>query len=403
LSKQILAKKTIFVQALFTPGRRNDPMIKKQIMNIWQRINIGRFILIFLMIISVRSNITANETTKTTIAEGVADIHGENIQGARSQAIENALRNAIEQGLGTLMDAKAVVKNDELLEQIFTHTRGYVSKYEVIREKKDQDGLYRVTISALVKYAKLRNKLEQLGIIKQMMDYPRILMVPHDSSSDPEATQTAGDAMAGFFTDKRFDVVTGDPVKISGQNIDTVANQTAIPGQTVQPEIVITYKLSSGSSRFDGIMETVPVSLSAQAVATAAGQVLSSEQTRAFGLGNSPHDALMDGSRKAANQLSTALSEDFLDWWIEYTANGLPYHIVLKTSPDNNRGVADFQQKLQSIPGVTTLTEYASVNGVFQMRLTYKGRALELKQHIRETEPGIDIVASKGRYMELSF
>jgi hypothetical protein len=301
------------------------------------------------------------------------------------------------------MDAKAVVKNDELLEQIFTHTRGYVSKYEVIREKKDQDGLYRVTISALVKYAKLRNKLEQLGIIKQMMDYPRILMVPHDSSSDPEATQTAGDAMAGFFTDKRFDVVTGDPVKISGQNIDTVANQTAIPGQTVQPEIVITYKLSSGSSRFDGIMETVPVSLSAQAVATAAGQVLSSEQTRAFGLGNSPHDALMDGSRKAANQLSTALSEDFLDWWIEYTANGLPYHIVLKTSPDNNRGVADFQQKLQSIPGVTTLTEYASVNGVFQMRLTYKGRALELKQHIRETEPGIDIVASKGRYMELSF
>lgn len=360
-------------------------------------------ILFFLMVLFVPAIFAAQKTTKLVMAEGVAAIKGENIEGARSDAIENALRNAVEQGLGTMMDAKAIVKNDQLLEQIFTHTRGYVAEYEVVREKKTGDNLYRVTISAVVKSAELKNKLAQLGIIKQMMDFPRLLIVPEFKSGDSEAVQAAGHALAGFFTDKRFDVAANAPVSLHNQSSKFSNNEPAILMQSTQAEIIVTYGLSSDPSWFDGIFENIPVLLSARAVATSTGQVLSSEQIRAFGLGDSKAAALTDGARKAAARLGDALSEDFLGWWVEYTANGLPYHIVLKTSSVNSRVVADFQLKLQSIPGVTALTEYSNSKGVIQMRLTFKGRAADLKQQILDTEPGIDFITSKGRYMELSF
>lgn len=345
---------------------------------------------------------TAKDNSKTVMAQGVAAIQGDNIEGARTAAVENALRNAIEQGLGTMMDAKAIVKNDQLLEQIYTHTKGYVPEYEVIREKEADGGLYRVTISAVVKTAELKNRLAQLGIIKQMMGYPRLVIVPLNANGSPEAAKSSGQSMAGFFTDKRFDVVADGPVKTTGQSADAAGNDPAAIGRARHAEIVVAYGLSAESSRFDGVMETVPVSLSARAIVTSTGQVLSSEQARVFGLGNSAHAALMDGARKAADQLADSLSEDIVGWWAEYTANGLPYHLVLNSSPGSARQVVDFQQKLQAIPGVTNLAERSSGEGTTRMRLTFKGRTTELKKQILSTVPGIDDVVTNGRYLELT-
>lgn len=345
----------------------------------------------------------AKDQSKTVMAQGVAAIQGNNIEGARAAAVENALRNAIEQGLGTMMDAKALVKNDQLLEQIYTHTKGYVPEYEVIREKKAEGGLYRVTISAVVKTAALKNRLAQLGIIKQMMAYPRLVIIPENANGRAEAVKSAGQVMAGFFTDKRFDVVSGEAVDTANRTGDATGTDPAAIGRARHAEIVVVYALSAESSKFDGVMETVPVSLSARAIVTSTGQVLSSEQARAHGLGNSAHAALMDGARKVVEQLSTSLSEDIVGWWAEYTANGLPYHMVLKTASGSARQVVDFQQKLQSIPGVTTLAERSSGQGTTRMRLTFKGRTTELKQQILSTIAGVDDIVTNGRYMELTF
>ncbi len=349
------------------------------------------------------SSANADKGSKTVLAKGVAAIAGENIQGARVTAVENALRNAIEQGVGTMMDAKSIVKNDQLLEQIYTHTQGYIAEYEIVREKEAPGGLYRVTVAAVIKTTALKNRLAQLGIIKQMMGHPRLVIVTgNDSSGRSEAVQTAGRTLAGSFTDQRFDVVAGGPVKAAGAS-GPQGGAPADLGRDRHAEIVVVYTLAAESSRFDGVMETVPVTVAGRAVVTATGQVLSSEQARVSGLGNSSRAALMDGTRKAAKQLGTALSEDIVGWWAEYTANGLPYQIVLHTPPPAAaRQVVTIQQHLQAIPGVSTVTERSTEQGITRLRLTYKGRTVELKQQILAAIPRVEVVASQGRYLELS-
>ena len=47
----------------------------------------------------------AQEKQKTVIATGVASIQGDNISGARQSAIQDALLQALEQGVGMVMDA----------------------------------------------------------------------------------------------------------------------------------------------------------------------------------------------------------------------------------------------------------------------------------------------------------
>ena len=343
----------------------------------------------------------AKDKSKTVMARGVAAIKGENITGARQAALENALRNAIEQGLGTMMDARAIVQNDQLLEEIYTHTRGYVPEYDVIREQKAEGSLYRVTISAMVKTAKLRNQLARIGIIKQMMNYPRLAILPGAQNMPSDAVKSAGHAMAGFFTDRRFDVVTEEMANPAQSSGEAASKEPVALGRARHAEIVVIYGLTAEPANFDGVMEHVPVDLSARAVVTSTGQLLSSEQVKAFGLGDSEPAALKNGAQKAGRKLAAALSEDIAAWWAEYTANGLPYHIVLKTSSKNARQVAAVQKSLRSVPGVVNLAERSSGQGLTKMRVTYKGRTAELKQQILKMIPDLQNIMSKGRYMEL--
>ncbi len=79
----------------------------------------------------------AEETIKEVVATGVAPIKGENISGARHTATQDALRQALEQGVGMLMDATTIVKNDDLMEKIYTNTQGYITGYKIIKERRE--------------------------------------------------------------------------------------------------------------------------------------------------------------------------------------------------------------------------------------------------------------------------
>ena len=134
----------------------------------------------------------ADENQKMVVVTGVAVLQGENIAGARQTAVQDALRQAVEQGVGMLMNATSILKNDELMEKIYTNTQGYITRYEIIKERKERNGLYRVKVQAGVKTGALRDTLVKLGIIKAMMDYPRIMIIPYLSPAGHLARGTGG-------------------------------------------------------------------------------------------------------------------------------------------------------------------------------------------------------------------
>lgn len=98
--------------------------------------------------------------------------------GATPYDAENdALRAAVENTLGVLVDSATLVQNSMLIDdQIYTQSRGFVNDYQVLR-REQVGNLWRVTINATVDdqpNSKLMNELTRLGIINVQLRNPKI-------------------------------------------------------------------------------------------------------------------------------------------------------------------------------------------------------------------------------------
>jgi len=356
----------------------------------------------------------AQENQKTVIATGVAPIQGDNISGARQNAIKDALRQALEQGVGMVMDATSILQNDDLMEKIYSNTKGYITRYEIIKERKEQNGLYRVKIQAAVKTGELRATLVRLGIIKAIMDYPRVMILQHPQNVASSASKAAETVLIKNFTDKRFDVVDpGKSKQLHGElkelfKVNNIKNVAARIGLRHHAEIVVLYELKTSASEFDGIMKSTPVDLRTQAIVTTTAQILSAEGKSIIGVGKTRERARMEGTRQVTEKICQPLMHTIVSWWADYTANGLPYIITLKTPAKADRLVISFQQAIESIPGVVSLTERSSGGGITEMMVKYRGNTTQLKREIISKLAAynnfekLHTVSSKGRFIVFS-
>lgn len=116
----------------------------------------------------------AQGEVKEVLAVGVAD--GKSSK-ARDEAVNDALRKAVEQGVGTFVTAQLTVEQQKLVEErIFTESRGYIQGYKVVREDV-KDDLYEVEVSALVRMGKLSGDLESIGLLIRKKQNPRVMVV----------------------------------------------------------------------------------------------------------------------------------------------------------------------------------------------------------------------------------
>lgn len=122
---------------------------------------------------------------KQVRAVGVAD--GKSSK-ARDEALNDALRKAVEQGVGTFVTAELTVEQQQLVEdRIYTESQGYIQSYEVVREST-QDGIYEVEIAALVKMGKLADDLQSIGLIIRKKQNPRVMVVIYSQEIDTSFT-----------------------------------------------------------------------------------------------------------------------------------------------------------------------------------------------------------------------
>lgn len=94
-----------------------------------------------------------------------------------SDAENDALRAAVENTLGVLVDSETLVQNSMVIrDQIYTQSRGFVNDYTVLSREQIPNG-WRVTINANVDdqpNSKLMSELARLGIINVQLRNPKI-------------------------------------------------------------------------------------------------------------------------------------------------------------------------------------------------------------------------------------
>lgn len=103
-------------------------------------------------------------------------------------AVRNALRAAIEQELGAIVDSRTLTQNHQLIElEIKTASSGFVESYEVLSQQI-VNGIYEAVVRANVRSEKLRaavmSKLQKKHLVETTMDDPRIKVLAVDPNGN---------------------------------------------------------------------------------------------------------------------------------------------------------------------------------------------------------------------------
>ena len=179
--------------------------------------------------------------------------HGTGIGINRDQALNNAFQNIIESEIGLAVQSETVVENLKLAkDEIVTHSKGYVTSYEILSEIKDNDGNVKITIDAYVNKDLLINHAQTLEIFMKMAGHPSVIVfgVSDDIESIPAGTEIFYpliNSVSRVFSKKfKFDVLDWSVLRLKHKEIEGTLDRAKVIkyNKKLMADYIVTVKLN---------------------------------------------------------------------------------------------------------------------------------------------------------------
>ncbi|MHB9105877.1 MAG: hypothetical protein ACYDCO_02375 [Armatimonadota bacterium] len=243
--------------------------------------------------------VEADAGVKVVIVQGTGA--GDDKAKARDDALADAQRRAVEQGVGLYIKSETVVVNFELIsDTIYRDVRGYVHTYRVLQENYNTaEELYWVKIEATVRTGKIEKDLDDLYERLRVAGNPRIV-VAIDQKAGSAPAELAQDNITEQLLDLGFKVLDATQLSIARERqalrmlvdgrIDAVTAMALqdcadiiIVGTATarQPEVV------AGGGGAYSCQSTLDV----KAISTDTGRIISAARGKAVGAGFSAESA----------------------------------------------------------------------------------------------------------------
>jgi len=379
-------------------------------------------LLLILSLLAVLRPAAAQEGV-SVVAEGSATIVDGNELSAREGALRDALRKAVETGLGSLLESRTMVENFELKkDEIFSKAAGYVTTYEVLEEKKQFD-LYTMKVRAVVNQQRLGDDARALGLLQELVGKPKMMIMVDeywwDSSLPKEAQEAVDDPASAARIAERFlgrgfslvdaetvrslrqsEMLTMDDLMNNGEAITRIAQQAAAD---YGAEILILGTCKAEPASLVGGKYTATATFSAKIVDASTGALLGTKQYSQSGVGVSPEQARAESGARAGDGVSQTLIEQVLQSWQDKANNGMDYIIKLYNVDSFVQQGMKFITGLKRIGGVTHAKKRTWDEKLkrLEIDLTYKGNDVdELTYAIVEAMsaefPQLDLREAKG-------
>ncbi|MGC8926495.1 MAG: flagellar assembly protein T N-terminal domain-containing protein [Myxococcota bacterium] len=338
-------------------------------------------------------------------ARGQAAIVNNDKAMARDKAIEDALRRAVEQVVGTMVTSESKTKDFQLLEDnIYTHSKGYVESYKIISEKVEEN-VYIVDVQAEVSTGKIEGKLKAIGIAISRKGKPRVMFLISEQNVGQEnpsywwgTTASVSDigivenTMINIFQKNGFTVIDRQAVSgkikvkdayrvasLSSDAAKSIANQTdaqiVIFGQAIAKSLG---NQPIGTSPDSPKYPTASANISVRALNTDNGEILAT----ATGEHVYPHpseiaagnNALKMAAEKVANQLIDGIMEK----WNQELSGGQMVSIDI-TGIDDPGFLSEFKNFLtQQVRGVQGVQIRKFKKPDASLDIDYKGKGQDL-------------------------
>lgn len=348
----------------------------------------------------------AQQTTQTVTAKGVATVFNEDKGLARDQATDDALRNAVEQTLGTFVQASTLVQNYTLVEDnIMSWTNGYVRSHRIINEGLTDASTYEVTIEAVVELANLKNDWESVQNLLNRLGNPRIMfmideqnigMTPNWSNYLSVDMNVAETALLDKFIQNGFECV--DPTTVR-QNLKQEQAAAILQGDTkmaaaiatkLGAEVIVTgkaiAKVATGINL--GGMKSCQANITARVIkADVATVIATGSQHAAY-----PHIDEMTGGMEAIKKATTKLSDELIAQvtkkWKDEFYNATTVKLEIKGITSFSQ-LNDFNSNLKFlIRGIkNTYTRQVSEN-IAELDVKITGNANQLARELENKDLG---------------
>ncbi|MCG2775204.1 MAG: hypothetical protein L6406_05920 [Desulfobacterales bacterium] len=322
-------------------------------------------------------------------SKGVGDIFAGREARARDVAIEDALRRAVEQAVGMFLNSETIVQNEDILnDSIYSHSKGYIRKYVILRELTDGK-LYNVKIEAHVSTGKLQDELSAIGLLMTRKHKPRIMVIIPEYHINRRIPDPAGETeIIKRLLEKGFKVVEqyqvskiryNDQVRAAIKGNTSLATRIGLEyGAEV---IIIGEAFSEYVGRIFGELESCRARLEARAIRIDTGEILVACGKEAAGLDITPALAGKKALQKAGNELGGYLIEQLLAKWSSDVTNVTSIGLVINGL--NYKQFIEFKSMLlESIRGIKAIHQRSFTNNRAVVEIDIKGDAETLSEEI---------------------
>jgi len=375
--------------------------VKKNIRNNLKFLSI---ILVLFFIIALHTNVHSQMGTSNVQATGVATVFAGDQALARDQAIDDALRNAVEQGLGTFVQSSTLVENYQLVsDNILTWSNGYVKTYTIVSERLTDPTSYEVVIDAQLELSNLQNDWNSIQNLLSKMQNPRILFIIDEQNIGQSYNKyhflsvdmtAAEGALMNKFLNKGFDVIDAATMRENVRREQAYAALTgnsrvaAQIGKNLGAEIIVTgkavAKVATGINL--GGMKSCQANLTARVVkADVASVIATSSQHAAY-----PHiDEVTGGTKaieKAANKLADDLMNKIAKKWQDEFYNATTVKVLVK-DVESFTEINNFKSSLKFyVRGIKDVYQRNFSAGLAELDVKITGNADQLARELERKE-----------------
>lgn len=130
-------------------------------------------------------------------------------------ALKDAMRNAVEQTVGIVIGSETLIQNFALVsDKILSKSLGFVSSYELLQEKQEQDGEWEISILAQVDEIVDALIADEFAVrtLLEFMQKPRVMVLLAEQNLEDSESTVAETAVTSTLLDLGFDVVDRNAV-----------------------------------------------------------------------------------------------------------------------------------------------------------------------------------------------
>ncbi len=359
--------------------------------------------LVAALVITVAPSAQADNGQKYVDAQGIAAIIDNDVGAARDRALEDARRKAVEKVVGVMVDSETLVENFQLVsDKVYSQSAGYICGEEIKNERQDEYNYY-VTIHACVAQGNLEDNLLAIGICLRRLENPRtMLMIAEqnvgqnhyhgwwDRGSDLSLVEQK---LMEAFNEKGFPLI--DPNVASGNIRVTKAisgepdpNDAVKVGKSFNAEYVVAGKATAtcrGKDQYG--FYSCYANITTRIVKVDNGRIFGSASARGKSAHIDQHESGVRALKKAAEEVAPALIKKVTLRCEKETTGGNEFKLTL-SGVGSVSDLRSFIENVEGIRGVENVSRRTYGDGKAVVEVKYKGRAGDLAQQIESKTDG---------------